>query len=636
MSEVRAKPAELIGYHDDTAGMSVDAAPYGAALTTYNNASPNNLGSPGLTNHLLSVIETKGDSASLGDDAANFGRALLELDNRHVDTSNGYPEVTYTGDNDLLEVIAAAIARNQNATADVREQAIREAEAAYYVDQLEEYSDPFDIDGGDSAELAAVLALVEARAAEDPELAALVVVGLGPEDVNNLVHIIDDMTFRANYGEGDVDGRADLFDPFSNIVASATSEMSSSESQALVDGLSPHALALLAASNTWDERAANQAFEGLAGYAQDFQFAGQMSALAYDIYGGDLFVAAADSLSAYPESVYEQLTSNNELLDDFVFNDLQDGGEGGAGRDTIENFLNAGLTQYPLEAAANGDDDPLREVERILQGIVADPGGMNDGARRALAQVASLYAEDIAEVAQNGSGWGELERDDLVDFYDELFESTRAQQVAARGLGAFIAVRFDEGAADVAGTGAIDYANIDWTGFGSEAHDAGELSDLFTDALEQDGAKDAERASFWIGVGATATKAIAGAGIAAAPLSGGTSLVVGAGTAVAIGWIAGQIPVPSFDGEAAGMEAEQTIISTAAVALARHDLLDPSDFDSNPALLTELQSSGFQEALLRGDPDALSRLNLIRREIDHFDDDLLAATEQATDALAEQ
>ena len=635
-AEIRGVPSELTGFAADTWAptLSLSTFRYSGAVYAYNNATPNSLRCPGLANHADAIDGTERRLLAVRDVVGDFGWALDELDRTSVDLTGPHPVVVHVADDEGL-VAALAAARDRLPFREpARSQAIRTTTADYYVDRLDAWTgeDGYPADVGDAPsadQLATVLAQLESRVADDELLAAAVVDRLGNDRLNSLVHMIDDLAWQEGYEVPIEDWRIreDVLDPLARIVAASTHERPAADVATTIDELHPSVLALLAAASPWEGEAADGAFDRLREY-RDFVPTAMNGRLHYDVYGADYGVAAMIALTPHPARVFARFDADPDLLDDHVFGHFEDS-NGGIGRDSVQAFLLAGLVTHPLTEAANGNTVPLERQEALLQDIVRDPGGMNHGARRALAEVAALHASDIAEVAQFGDGWGEVSRSDLVDFYDELFESVQAQQIAARGLGAFIALEMHHGAALVDESGELH-------DFHSNSRNAGELSDLFTDALEQDNARDVERANFWIGVGRTVGIAAAGAGIAAAPLTAGQSLAAGTGARLGIGWLTDQISVPGFDNEAAGMDAENTIEVAAAVAVVRYDLHTEADFADVPAdMLADLQSPDFQDRLLAGDAAAIDRLREIRRAVPQFDSDVLAASGQATLALAE-
>lgn len=598
MGTIIVNPGALMDYADWVRPkvLRVETDTYSSAVSSYLAASPNDFGAGGVTNAASDVGTEVEDVERHNLVAEKFAGAVEALDSDKAQIDDG--TVTFQlGHADFLAMKASWATLGDDE--DLVEQA-EDIQAKQYADDVNAVLADEDMDGEDKrAEIERLLGELEADGiGDDPSAQEAFVVTLGPEGLNSL----NDVAARA-----EAEGSDSWLPPLTQVseyVATAANRMSESRLREFIGGVNGSVLFMNARLTPWDNQATRTATEHLWGkddwpmsLAQwPASFVDTMdrgdSQANWDALPTTWRAAAAGLLADNPEVAHEFLTATDdqgrERLRDMVYN-VDSAFAGDA--------LVAGLKTWPMELIDPNDTTPdlsgYTSSESAMAWLIDHHSGtdgwgpldgednMNDHSRVALAEVGGLFFDQFQVIADNeslgGTGaFSNVDRGELVYYHDQLFESETAQQVTSQQLGSYMAIRWEEGVGYLADTYPGDPQGP--LALGEHTQQIDNLSDVFRDSLIADGASNTEQHNFWIGVSSTVTKSAAGIGIAASPLTAGTSAVAGAGVAFAITQVTDATPVPSFDQHANAVTEQWQAERTAMTVLLEHpDVLDTND-----------------------------------------------------------
>lgn len=345
-----------------------------------------------------------------------------------------------------------------------------------------------------------------------------------------------------------------------------------------------------------------------------------------------------------PDLAFNKLTADGELRDVILQGDVFDHSplREAAARDLLIAAFHTNVARDLERGDTSSYDATKGLLEGWVQGVVDDDINMNDGQRDGVATMATLYFDLIARDAglrdvQPGALKG-LERQELVDFYDDLFESEAAQRISAAGWATFAASRYGEGADLTVAT--VQDGHIPWQEFNTAAEDVGELGSLLTEALEQDTDDAREHQAFMNAFTQTLAKTALGVTVALTiPASGGASAVLLTGAVRGGGELLfGQVldgGEPSFDSGAhlRDQELMAELVMT-GVILEHPELYAGTELDGGSADDVARLRALAQQAL-EGDEQAMAGLDgVLRSDYPSLRNRILEATEHTSIGLA--
>ena len=478
--------------------------------------------------------------------------------------------------------------------------------------------DPFI--GG--AEMATTFAAVNGITRADPAAADEFVLALGPGGVNTVVDRMNTLSSETDSGAIE----QSVLSPFAAVMAQATrpGHLADEQVASLAAGMSLPALALLMSSGaSFDGRFLEPATVAL--WSSNF-FMVANSPLTAALFHDDFGVAAINGLLNNPDFAASWFTGDEQFVEDIATSSFDDGG-------AAAGALLANV--YYEQVLADLANDPtmhasLAASEAALAKLVPKTG-FNDGAKVALAQIASLHFDKIAFTAGHGlndaDGLPGVERDQLVTFYSEIFDSDEAQELTAKGFGAFATVQFASAADEAAKSSDI------WTNFNSEAASVGDVKRLFMGALGLGHEEDLAAHERWTGFSETVGMGLARAGIAFSGATGGMSALLAVPPSLAIGVLVNLPAEPSFDAEGEEITYDRVVtLAAARVLVDRPGLLERAILDAgqtvDPDDIERLRSDEFLAGVLSGDPAASQEFDSL---IHHFglEDELREITEEA-------
>ncbi len=594
MGTIIVSPGALMDYADWVRPkvLRVDTDAYDSAISAYLSASPNDFGGGGITNASTSVAAEVEDVEQHNLVAEQFAEAVDSLDNAYRDNGT----VTFRLDHATFVALRAAWSVLGDG-----EDLVEQAEDIQAVQYANDINDVLADDDGNSedkrAEVARLLAEMEADGiGDDPSAQGAFVMTLG---ARGLTALSDAAAFAESNGG---DSWLGPITQVSAYVATTANRLSASELRDFVGEMPGSVLFMNARLTPWDNDATTIAVERL--WGQDdwpmvaatwppsfVDTLGQGDGMAnWDMLPTTWRAAAAGLLADNPEVAHDFLTATSdegrERLRDMVYN---------VDHAFAGDALTVGLRDYPGSLFDAGDQQGegslafqqacaetedafawlIDHHETTDNGLFNNEDDMTDPSRVALAHVGGMFNNDLAIIAESqGAGvgaFGTVSRADLVMFYDQLFDSTDAQQVVATQLGTYTAVTWTEAVNEFRD----DPASPGLQELGGQTLKVDQLSDVFTDALHADTDDAAERASFWVGVGKSTGGALTSLGIAASPLTGGASAVAGAAAGWGMSELAATIPIPEFDAAAHAVGERQQASQTAIqVLLANPDVLD--------------------------------------------------------------
>lgn len=624
MGMILVNPDALMDYADWVRPkvLRVDTDAYGAAVGAFLSAPDNDFGTGGVTNAEGTVDAEVEDVERHNLVAEQFAGAVRSLDSDRASFRDG----TVVFDLDHASFVALRAAWSMLG---VGEDLVEEAEDIQATQYANDITDVLADDGVDSADTRAeverLLAEMEADGiGDDPSAQRAFVLTLGGE---GLTALNDAAAFAESNGG---DSWLGPITQVSTYVATTANRLSASDLRDFVEELPGSVLFMNARLTPWDDVATMVAVERLWGQ-DDFPMIaatwpssfvatmGQGDDLAnWELLPNTWRAAAAGVVADNPQVAHDFLTATSDEGRERLRTMVYDVDHAFAG-----DALVAGLRDSPgsLFDANEGNghgslafQQTHAETEDAFAWLVdhhetTDDGwfngedGMTDPSRVALAHVGGMFLPDLAiigGVREGGDGaFSTVSRDDVVYFYDQLFDSTDAQQVVSAQLGAFTRTEWERAVTEFRETSEVR----DLTHLRGATGEADDLSDIWSEALADDGAEDAEVRNFWVGVGKATAGAVSAIGIAASPATGGTSIALGAGASWTIAQIADSVPVPTFD--AAAVAADERLRSEydAIQLLVNHgDVLDinhePSgrlDWGLTSDQLAQFRDPGFWE-----------------------------------------
>lgn len=535
--------------------LRVDHDAYSSAVRSFLDASPNDFGHAGLTDMAAPIEQEVEDVEAHNRKAEDFADQLEAWDEEFgLNPRDGVYDIWMTPEEwqELQDRWAT-----YGDGVDLLESA-EDLQAAQYANDVLDVLADDDLDPDERREaLQQVLDDFEGAGLHlDPSAQDTFVTGVGAEGLNTLY---DQASFAEAGGSGPWDG---ILRDMSEHVAATANRMDADELRTFMEGMYGHVIYATARLTPWDDAATTTAVEHLWGDSDwPMPMASWPNSIMEDLdagqYGEGLptsWRAAAAGLLADNSSVAHDFLTDHDNLVAMVYEvDSSLAGRAlDAARDKVTSDLAGGDTSsYTAMQAAFAD---LVDHHAGTDGFGFWDGEdqMTDPGRLAVANLGGLFLHDLANVQQRDGGVGAFEEvspGDLEYFYAQVFKSDAAQEAVAQQVGIHAALRWDE----AVGLLDMDALPRDFDAVASLLDDTvhiDELTDLFTGALEAEGANEAARREWQVGVLSSASKAITSVGIAASPLTGGASAVTGAGAGFVIQQVTDQIPIPSFDGEA--------------------------------------------------------------------------------------
>jgi len=622
MGMIVVNPDALMDYADWVRPkvLRVDTDAYGTAVGDFLSAPDNDFGTAGVTN-ASGVLDVEVEDVERHNLVAEqFAGAVRSLDRDRASFRDG--TVIFNLDHASFVALRAAWSM-----LGVGEDLVEDAEDVQATQYANDINDVLADDGVNSqdkrAEVARLLAEMEADGIDDdPSAQQAFVLTLGGEGLTAL-------NDAAAFAESN--GSASWLGPITQVsayVATTANRLSASELRDFLSEVPGSVLFMNARLSPWDDAATTVAVERLWGEGDWPMVAATWpSSFVQTLGQGDRFANWEMLPTTWRAAAAGLLADNPQVAHDFLTGTGDDGRE--QLRDMVYNVdhpfagdaLVAGLRDHPGSLYDEGDGEgslafqqSYAETEDAFAWLVdhhetTDDGwfngedSMTDPGRVALAHVGGMFVSDLAiigGVREGGDGaFSTVSRDDVVHFYDQVFDSTDAQQVVSAQLGAFTRAEWERAVTEFRETSEVR----DLTHLRGATGEADDLSDIWSQALADDGAEDAEVRNFWVGVGKTTAGAVSAIGIAASPATGGGSIALGAGASWTIAQVADSVPVPTFD--AAAVAADERLRSEydAIQLLVNHgDVLDinhePSgrvDWGLTSDQLAQFQDPGFWE-----------------------------------------
>jgi len=471
-------------------------------------------------------------------------------------------------------------------------------------------------------EMAAALGAVNAITFANPSAADQFVLALGPSGVDAVVDRMGVLAWETD----PIWIEQSLLSPFAALVwqATAPGHLSDDQIARLADGLSLPTLARLMSSGArFDQRLLEPATGAL--WSANF-FSLDNDPLSAALFHDDYGVAAINGLLANPELAETWLNGDQQFVEDIATSAFND--DGAAAGALLANV-------YYEQVLADLANDPTMQASLDASALalarLVPKSGFNGGASVALAQIATLHFDKISFTAEHGrndaDGLPGVENDQLVPFYSELFDSAEAQEISAKGLGAFATVQFASAADEAEKSSDI------WTKFNSEAASVGALKNLFMGALGLDHEEDLAAYELWKGFGETVGMGLARAGISFAGATGGTSALLGVPAALAVGTLVNLPAEPSSDARGKEIQYDRVVtVAAARVLVDRPDLLERAITDAgqavNPNDVALLRDDQFIADVLSGDQVATKEFDSLVHRFG-LEDELLEITQEA-------
>lgn len=573
MSVVRGDPERLEAYSERTvarvAASRGPLADYEQALLAY-NAADNDLGH-GLGNRAPQAGGVLDRLRELDQQLAAFAWAL-----RQLDSGFGLDSVVETGFVDLFEALAAARLQHPYAVDEVVVDQALAALADEYAAGLRELGmpsafasewDPALVER--SEELGELFARIAMTAQREPVFADLLVSRLdadGVHEVFNVLRVGADAHMRVGDASGGDPFRAMLGQfAFTLQVAARDGGVSQEVLDRIVDAEPAEqlnlALLLAGPRSGWPRRFLEPAVRRVFVFYSDWRVS-TLDPLAFGLFDGD--------------------PRQGALL-----------------RAGLHEHVAAATDPALLAAARERFDAIAREVSAQAEAgwwIFGRGAALTPGAREGLAWATLPHLDSIATDLDRANAHplrSEWERT-----LAQLLSQEDAAAVLARGFGAYVGLQYQQGAVAAGQTqgGEADRARR----FIVPAARVGELAALFIEAEGRAVGEEAAQWEFFLDAGEAAAQTAARLGIAATPVSGGTSIVAGGGASFAIGHLVDQIPEPGFDLPAAVRQQRDAFRIAAVRAVAADDTL-AAELGIPPGDRALLADDEFIEAVLRGD-----------------------------------
>lgn len=654
---VQGDPARLEGYSratlDTIAPTLAGVEEYSVAVQAFNAAEPNDLGTY-LIDHGGSLQD---DLDALGDLDAKPAAFAFAL--RQLDQGDGFFE-------SLFRIAGAALAALQGqeppaeppwlATSDMElfealveaklglpfasDQAVFDGAARELAQQYASRLRDIGLDDSMSSQwsqemadqqgdLKELFADMERLSQWNPEFADALIDDLGADGVHGVMARLR-VQQTANGYSGNPDPTAvqkDLLEPFAHVLEVATRP--GGTNQAVLDGIAggdTTNVGLLLAAGSYHARFLEPAFDKV--WENEFSFA-HLDGLALVVMDGDARVGALRGLSRDDGLSWEKVSSDEDFRYTLFFGNFSDDGRAAG------SVLTAGLHDYVvahperLEKSKEIYADVVKRVNEEGDRFAGLGDDLNGGARIALAKVSTLHLDDIAQAA-GGHGYHgpiqKLDRDDLKDFFKAILSEDGSEDILAEGLGVYTALQF------AAGSKAAAELQGDAEAYHEYTQHAGELAALFGEAAEAKVGDDAARTDLLVKAGQATSTTLVVLGLAAAPISAGTSTVVGAGSSLAINSLMEKIPRPTFDREAARSDLERMYVALGASSFVAQDvnvasLPEPSQLDA--ATRARLRDGGFIQSVINGDPAANEEFDAILERVDSLESKALEARQEA-------
>jgi len=654
--QVRGVPSRLEGYTQATTptlGPTVAGVEeYSAAIKVFNAAEPNDLGT-----YLIDHGENlEGDLDALGDLDAKPAAFAFAL--RQLDRGEGFFEILFkmagtalaalrgeeppteppwlsTSDMELFDALVDAKLGLPSASDQAvldgaaselgREYAARLREAGLDDPSASQWTQDMADQHGELAEL---FADMDRLSQWNPEFADALVDDLGSEGVHQVVNRMRVQQTAVGYaGLGPTAVQQDLLEPFARMLGVATRAGGASQTvlDGIVEGDSTN-VGLLLATGGYDRRFLEPAFDRV--WDEELSSA-HLDSLALVVMDGDARVGALRGLARDDGLSWEKVSSDEDFGHALLFDNFNDDGRAAG------SVLTAGLHDYVvahpehLEKSKELYAEIVKRVNDEGDEFLGFGDDLNGGARIALAQVSTLHLDDIAQAAGENGYDGPiqtLERDDLKDFFKAILSEDGSEDILAEGLGVYTGLQF------AAGSKAAAELDGDAEAYHEYTQHAGELAALFGEAAEAKVGDDAAKTDFLIKAGQATSTTLVVLGLAAAPISAGTSTVAGAGSSLAISSLMEKIPRPSFDREAERSELERMYVALGASSFVAHDanvasLPEPSQLDA--ATRARLRDEEFVQAVVNGDPVANKELDEILNRVESLESKALEARQEA-------
>lgn len=621
MAVIRGHPERLEDYTGRTrarvAQSHLPLGDYQQALTAF-NAAPNDLGG-GLPDR-AGVIGAHLDALSrLDRQPAAFAWALRELD-----AGWGYPRydgTLATSFTDLFDALAAARADDPLASdAAVTRRALRSLADRYArrLDALaveEAYPSQWDPASAEqTGELAAVFEQLALTSHRHPELADLVVARLGARGVHEVLNGL--RVHAESWRFSDTAGTSDTPSPYRVMTAHLANTLriaarDGGVDQRLLDDVTAAdapgdplnvALLLAAPNATWPDRflqpAVRTVFDAYTAWPVS-----HLDRLAGELFDGDARQGALHALARNPAAAWD-LLGDEAIRDEVLFGTYNDEGAaaGAVLRAGLHDHVAASADPRLLAAARERFDTIAHLVydeDEAGWAIFGRGDQLTTGAREGLAWAMLPHLHSMTRhLAEHDTS---DERTHWQRTLAKVLADETAASVVARGYGVYLAAQYAQGARNAGQTpgGEADKARM----FIVPAADVGELAVLIIDAEGTAVGEHAARSAFFIAAGEAAAKTAAGVGIAASPLTVGTSIAVGGGASFVIGQLVDQIPVQEYDARSAAGEHRDAYLLTAVRVIAADDTL-AEHVGISPGNRATLADDAFIDAYLRGDKGA--------------------------------